>query len=190
MTQSASNVFEPAADTPQDESGENKLVPVAEAIRYRRRAQQAETRLEQFEQQLQELQSQMTQRDEQLAAADALRDETATQVTILENRLAAERLLGKTGVVDLETADMLLSHRLDFSEPLDGDTLRRGVEQLLLDKPFLRSLGDANLPGPTAGVRGRDNTAAQLSEAAEAAARTGDRRDVARYLRLRRQAAQ
>lgn len=170
-----------------EQAGDAKMVPVTEAIRYRRRAQQAEGRLRELEQQLEAVQSHARRRDDDLAAAEAQRDEAASQLTIIENRLAAERLLTQAGVVDLEAASVLLSRRMDLAEEVDGEAMARGVEQLLLDKPFLRSPTGAALPPKTACPRDAAAApAARLAQAAEAAARSGDRRDVANYLRLRR----
>jgi len=176
---------------PPDEStdGGAKQVPVAEAIKYRRRAQQAESRIQDIEQQLEELRSQSERHGEELATAEAQRDEAQTQLTVAENRLAAERVLGNAGVVDLETASMLLSKRVDFAEELDTETLTAQVEQLILDKPFLRRASSASLPPKTAAANPATGSAGpQLANAAEQAAKTGDRKDVAEYLRLRRQA--
>jgi len=167
---------------------ESKLVPVGESIKYRKRAQQAEARAQQLEQQLQDLRQQLTARQEQLAGAEAQRDEAQVQLTVAENRLAAQRALSDSGVVDLETASLLLSKRLDLSEPIEPQDLSSAVEQLLLDKPFLRAAPGGSLPPKTASARsGSGTSAAQLAEAADRAIRTGDRRDVAEYLRLRRQ---
>ena len=172
------------------QTGGPKAVPVAEAIKYRRRAQQAESQLQQIEQKLEELQSQTQRHSDDLAAAEAQRDEAQTQLTIAENRLATERLLSSAGVIDLETASVLLSKRIDLAEELDPNALGRATEQLLLDKPFLRASADAGLPPKTASARPpRATPAAHLAQAAERAARSGSRRDVAEYLRLRRQAS-
>lgn len=177
--------------TPTDsQTGGPRQVPVAEAIKHRRRAQQAESRLQELEQQLEELQSQAQQHVDGLATAESQRDEARSQLTVAENRLAAERLLGEAGVVDLETASTLLSARVDLAEDLDRDAMAGIVEQLLLDKPFLRGTADAALPPKTASARAPRATAAgQLASAAQRAARSGDRKDVAEYLRLRRQAS-
>ena len=177
----------PAEQTPAP-AGEPRLVPVAEAIKYRRRAQQAESHAKEFEQQLQELQSQLQQQNDDLATAEAQRDEVRTQLTVTENRLAAERLLGEAGVIDLDTASMLLSKRVDFAEEIDADKLTASVEELLLDKPFLRAATGGSLPPKTASARSaRITPVRQLTNAAERAARSGSRKDVAEYLRLRRQ---
>ncbi|MFA6133382.1 MAG: hypothetical protein WC869_05120 [Phycisphaerae bacterium] len=172
----------------QGNSEESRLVPVAESIKYRRRAQQAEGQLQQFEQQLKDLQSQLEHRSEELGLAEAQRDEARMQLTVVGNQAAAERLLSEAGVVDLETASLLLSKRLDLSHDLEGEQLLRGVEQLLLDKPYLRRGANCPLPPATASARdGKPGGIAQLTSAADKAVATGDRRDVAEYLRLRRQ---
>jgi TolA-binding protein len=171
-------------------SGMTKLIPVAEAIKYRRRAQQAESQLQDIEQQLEELQSLSQRNNDELAKAEAQRDEAKTQLTIAENRHATDRLLIEAGVIDPETALTLISKRVDFSEELDRESLEGSVEQLLLDKPFLRPSTESGLPPKTASARPpRVTTTSQLAQAAQRAAQSGNRKDVAEYLRLRRQAA-
>jgi len=174
------------------ETGETgaKQVPVAEAIKYRRRAQQAESQIQQLTEQLDQLRSDVAAGSEQLATAEAQRDEARAQLTVTENRLAVERLLSEAGVVDLEAASTLLSERIDVEEQLGPDAIAEGIEQLLVDKPFLRAASTAPLPPATASERpDRPTTTGQLASAAAKAAHTGDRKDVAEYLRLRRQAA-
>jgi hypothetical protein len=172
------------------QTGEAKLVPVAEAIRYRRRAQQAESELQQLRQEVETLRSQTGTHSEALAMAEAQRDEAQAHLTTLENRLAAERMLHQAGVVDPEAAWLLLSQEWDCSEAIDPQKLGAKVERLLLDKPYLHKSSDASLPPKTASPRtSPEGPTSQLIRAAEHAARSGDRRDVAEYLRLRRQAS-
>lgn len=174
---------------PAAADGESRLVPVAESIKYRRRAQQAEVRLHELEQQLKDVAAQLEGRSEELAVAEAQRDEARMQLTAAGNQRSAERLLAEAGVVDLEAAGLLLGKRMDLGEELDAEAIRRGVEQLLLDKPFLAHRS-APLPPSTASPRSSQaGSFAQLAEAAEQAVRSGSRRDVAEYLRLRRQGA-
>lgn len=164
-----------------------RLVPVNEAIRYRRRAQQAEATLRQFEQNLEETQSQLSERLEQLATAEAQRDELRHQIDTLALRSSAERMLHETGVSDVETAMALLEKRTVFTEDPDEKALRRAVDQLLQDKPLLLASAPS-LPGRTSSPRlGSISKAARLAVSAERAASTGNRRDVAEYLRRRRQ---
>ena len=174
-------------DTAASPEGEGKLVPVAESIKYRRRAQQAEGRLHELEQQLTELRSQADRRTEELATAEAQRDEARVQLVTAGNQRSAERLLAEAGVVDFEAAGLLLAQRMDLSSEPDDEAIRRGVEQLLLDKPFLVR-PSAPLPPATASPRPeKTGSFARLAKAAERAVQTGSRRDVAEYLRLRRQ---
>jgi len=170
-----------------DDASCSKLVPVSESIKYRRRAQQAEARHLELTGQLGELQEQAAQAREQLGAAEAQRDEARSALTVLENRLVVERLMSQAGVVDIEAAGLLLSRRVDLGQELEAPQLARQVEQLLIDKPFLRA-APRGLPGPTASARAQAGGGiAQLTHAAERAILSGDRRDVAEYLRLRRQ---
>ena len=184
-------VTETSPEGPAAQAGgpEVKLVPVAEAIKYRRRAQQAEEKAQQIEQQLQQAQQQLERRSDEIAQAEAQRDEARQQVQEMQNRLAAHRLLSQSGVVDLDAAATLLQSRLDLGEDLGEESLARAVESLLLDKPFLRA-SNAALPPATASARSSTSArVAQLADAADRAARSGGRRDIAHYLRLRRQAA-
>jgi hypothetical protein len=174
---------------PQTASAEGKLVPVAESIRYRRRAQQAEERLGQLEQQLQEMQSRLDGRNDEVARAESQRDEANQQLQATRNRMTAERLLVQAGVSELETACLLLGRRVDLGDKLQEQTLTQAVEQLLLDKPFLSLPPVPPLPPATASARDGRPGAGQLAQAADRAARSGSRREVAEYLRLRRQAA-
>jgi len=179
-----------SSEKAETQSGASKLVPVGESIKYRRRAQQAESRIQELEQSLADLQSQLENRNEELASAEAQRDELQHRLSVAENRAVAERILGEAGVVDIETASMLLSKRVDLGEAIDGDALQRSVEQLILDKPFLRKTASASLPPASASAKPSPPSAtARLTDAAERALQTGDRKDVAEYLRLRRQTA-
>ncbi len=179
---------DPRDQGPDDDS--QKLVPVSESIKYRRRAQQAEARIAQLEQQLNEATTTAQQHQEQLATAEAQRDEATSQLISAENRAAASRMLADAGAVDLETAALLLGKRIDLGEPVDDDTLQAAVQDLLLDKPYLAGHPASGLPAATRGPSQRaDSVASQLTRAADRAARSGSRTDVAEYLRLRRQAA-
>ncbi len=178
------------SDQADQHDGASRLVPVGESIKYRRRAQQAEARSQEIEQQLAETQAQMQSHQEQLATAEAQRDEAGLQLTVAENRLNVERMLGAAGVVDIETAGMLLAKRLDLSEPVEPGVLVQNVEQLLLDKPFLHNAPTGSLPSGTASASPhRPGMVSQITQAANRAVETGDRKDVAEYLRLRRQAS-
>ena len=179
---------QPTVEQPNVEAAQtaSRLVPISESIKYRRRAQQAEQHHQELNQQLEQLQTELSQAREQLGAAEAQRDEARTAGVVLENHLLVERMLAQAGVVDVDAAQTLLSSRLDLAQELDGADLTRQVEQLLLDKPFLRS-ASRSLAGPTASARSAGAAVGQLTQAAQRAIASGDRRDVAEYLRLRRQ---
>lgn len=163
-----------------------KLVPVSEAIKYRRRAQQAESRLQQIEQQLSDVQAQFEERMDQLAVAEAQRDELQHQLEATRARTCAERMLYDAKAIDVEAALALLEKRISFDQEVDADELSHAVGQLLRDKPFLTA--PPALPSKTASPRLQTaGLGARLAQAASRAASTGNSKDVAEYLRLRRQ---
>ena len=173
------------AEAPQAE----KVVPVSESIRYRRRAQQAEKRATQLEQQLQETQAKFESQLEELASAEAQRDELADQLTRTRHQRRLERTLEEFGVLDTEAAILLLDKESKLSPDADDSAIQTAVEGLLSSKPYLCGPGASPLPGATAASRGRASARSQLAGAAQRAIQSGDRRDIARYLRLRRQMA-
>ncbi|MCK4626072.1 MAG: hypothetical protein KAV00_12220 [Phycisphaerae bacterium] len=184
----------PSADTEPDvpvevgvTDSQARFVPVSEAIKYRRRAQQAESALQQFEQRLEDTQTQLEERLEQLAKAESQRDEFRHQIDTLHTQSSAKRMLRDAGVADIETAMALLEKRIVFSDDIDEKQMRQAVDQLLQTKPILTSV-PTGLPGKTASARVDGvGAAARLTRSATQAAQTGNRRDVAEYLRLRRQ---
>jgi hypothetical protein len=180
-----------ASNAPPSSPETPKLVPVTESIKYRRRAQQAEGHLQKLEQQLTELKQQMQTHQDQLAQAQSQRDQLQRQLVTTENRRSAEQMLSHCGVLDIQAATSLLSQKLNLSEELSPESLSHNVEELLLDKPYLRhELAKPSLPTRTASARaGISSLSTQLSQVAQQAATSGDRRDIAQYLRLRRQSA-
>lgn len=174
------------SSAPEDPQQPEKLVPVSESIRYRRRAQQAEQRTEQLEQQLQETQTQLQQQLEQLAQAESQRDELSDHLARVHHEGRVDSMLREFGVIDTEAAALLLNQRDDLTPDTEDARLRHAIESLLTDRPYLSGQSAARLPEQTA--TGRDRAGgARVVEAARRAARSGDRRDVAEYLRLRRQ---
>jgi chromosome segregation ATPase len=179
-----------AAQSQSSSSQTLKLVPVTESIKYRRRAQQAEGRLQEMQQQLDQLKLQMQTHQDQLSAAQSQRDQLQRRLVTTENHRLAEQILGDCGVLDVQTAATLLSQKVNLAEELSTESLSRSVEELLLDKPCLRhELARPSLPSKTASPRSESSLSTQLSQVARQAATSGDRRDIAQYLRLRRQNA-
>lgn len=150
-----------------------KLVPVAESIRYRKRAQAAEQKIEQLNEQL-----------------NSVRSETQ-QLTANINQLETEQSLTKkliaAGASDIETALLVVKARA-ANDDADADSL---VEQLKNDKPHLFGSAKPNstVPQRTRTAGAKDSVASgrmSLSKAAARAASTGSRDDLHEYLRLRR----
>lgn len=153
-----------------------RLVPVSEAIRYRRRAQAAE-------QQLRALEKQVSLQQQAHEAAVA-RAEQSERDCVLTQELV------KAGVQDVEAGLLLLEQRLlpkgdGHKEPGEA------IQELCRERPWLFQMEPGGvrreLSGPTAGIR--TNTTAGTSALRELAARaqeSGSRQDVQAYLRLRR----
>lgn len=137
------------------------------------------------------LERQLEAQRELLATAEAQRDELQMRLTQTENRHAIEAALSAAGATDLDLAMAALRQRIDLDDPLDADTIGQAVETLLLDKPLLAGLpAGASMPPATSGPRDEPVAGtARLTQAARQAATTGNRKDIAEYLRLRRQAA-
>lgn len=155
---------EPAAGA----AGEaEKLVPVSEAIRYRKRAQAAEEQLRRLEAELEALRKQAQEAQETIAR--------------LERRQQIDALLTEADVIDLEAARLLTEAAIaGMSEP----DVKLAIEDLRRHKPWLfrrSGAGGAMAMGPRQEARNLS-----VEEAAQAAAASGDRRDLLRYLRLRR----
>jgi TolA-binding protein len=144
-----------------------------------------ETLQDEMQQKVRQLEESLQRREDELATAEAQRDEIQTRLLETENRVMADRALHQAGVVDVEAAALLLSKRVDITGDLTPDELTRAVEQLLLDKPFLRA-AQTHMPPATRTGRDAPDVAARMADAAERAVASGNRRDVVEYLRLRR----
>lgn len=153
-------------DAPNSD-GRERLVPVGEAIRYRKRAQQAE-------QQFEDMQRDLQQTREQLAEASDL-------IARLERRQRIDQLLAESDAVDIEAARLLTEAAI---ADMDDPDVTEVVEDLRRHKPYL--FGRSALAGtPTMGthVAAEPNV---VDQAQDQAATSGHRRDLLRYLRLRR----
>ncbi len=148
-----------------------KLVPVAESIRYRKRAQIAEKKIEVLTEQLAKANTNTTQMSEQLGSIQA------------EQRLM--RKLAAAGSSDLETTVLIAKARMQDQSEVDLDGL---IEQLKKEKQYLFA-GTSRIPTAkkTAGARERmSGSQAIIEKAAKKAAATGSRTDLQEYLKLRR----
>jgi hypothetical protein len=125
------------------------------------------------------------------ATMEAQRDESRMQQALAHGRLETERLLMSVGVIYPQDARILLEQQVDLSET-SGEQLAQQVQQLVLEKPYL--LGPtipagAQMPAMTSSSRDNIGPATQLAAVAQRAASSGNRKDIAEYLRLRRQIA-
>jgi len=148
-----------------------KLVPVVESIRYRKRAQSAEKKVEALA--------------EQLAQAKVRACEMAKQLNGIQVEQRLTRKLAAAGAIDLETAVLIAKARVEDETEADLDGV---VEQLKKEKQYLfANTGVATTAGKTAGARDRmQNSQTILERAAKKAATTGNRTDLQEYLKLRR----
>jgi len=176
-TETHENLSEDIAE-PSD-SDNLKLVPVAESIRYRKRAQSAEKKVEVLAEQLSQAESQSAKLSEQL---NEIR---------LEHKLMSK--LATAGTVDLETAVLIAKAKMG------GDNSRKGwpspdadldgvIEQLKKEKQYLFTGSSGTVTTKkTAAAKGRlQNSQTILERAAKKAATTGNRTDLHEYLKLRR----
>ncbi len=148
-----------------------KLVPVAESIRYRKRAQSAEKKVEDLTEQLAQAKSQATKISERLSDIE------------VEQKLTSK--LAAAGSVDLETAVLLARARMEGQTQADLDGV---IEQLKKEKQYLfGGVSGAVTAKKTAGAKERmTNNQTVLERAAKKAATTGNRTDLQEYLKLRR----
>jgi hypothetical protein len=156
-------------DKPDQAPGPDKLVPVSEAIRYRKRAQTAEQQLEEINNEINAMQAKLT--------------EASQTIVGLERRQKVDALLTEADAIDLETARLLTEQAVAL---MDEPEVELAVDDLKRHKPYLfrhkQAIGVSAM-APNIDHQGHDP--AEL--AAEQATKTGDRRDLLRYLRLRRQ---
>jgi hypothetical protein len=162
-----------------------RLVPVAESIRYRKRAQGAEKKVEVLTEQLAQAKSQAAKMSEQLSDIQA------------EQKLM--RKLAAAGTVDLETAVLIAKDRMEndgFGKlTIEAEADMDGViEQLKKEKQYLfatpasscRKTGAGATKKTAAAKERMQSSQTVLERAAKKAATTGNRTDLQEYLKLRR----
>ncbi len=152
---------------PDNSEGGEKLVPVGEAIRYRKRAQAAEQELAELKGCVQDIHVELEQ--------------ARQTVKHLERRQKIDDLLVGADTVDVDVARLLTEAAVEM---MDQPDIALAIEDLRRQKPYLfrkRRSAAGHMP-----ARVRSKSAHDADEAAERAATTGDRHDLLRYLRLRR----
>ncbi|MGA2322791.1 MAG: hypothetical protein ABSG22_02980 [Sedimentisphaerales bacterium] len=170
----------PGAEEGQGEVDDVKLVPVGESIRYRKRAQGAEKRVEELAGELAEARAEATRLADELKATQKEQE--------LMRRLASE------GTRDLEAAMLIAKSRLAGKDQSDLSSV---VEQLKKEKQYLfprpgsgqvseTVTGGASPALRTSSVKEQRSGAGVLERAAKRAAGTGSRTDLQEYMRRRR----
>ena len=155
---------------------QSQLVPVSEAIKYRKRAQAAEQQVEQLTRRLDE---QQQQQQELKTNLDAMK---------LETELTQQ--LAQAGVIDVEAA-LLLAQKIKDSPENKGKDTKRLIEVLRRERPYFFSSAinemSGTLAAPTAGIQAQGHgSVGILTRAAQQARQSGSRKDMQEYLRLRR----
>lgn len=170
MSQNDENVG--LEDQRQEGSETEKMVPVSESIRYRRRAQRAEKQAEQLKEDCGKARSELENVKSEL------------KETKLDKELAGK--LSSAGAVDTETAMLVAKQKLSESEEKDVESV---IDELSRDKPYLFGSGGQDSRGTNvtrpARQRAGENESL-LESAAKRASDTGSRVDLQEYLRLRR----
>ena len=157
--------------TPASDNDNARFVPVTESIRYRKRAQSAEKKIETL--------------TEQLAQANSQTAEMSEQLSDIQTEQKLTRQLAAAGAVDLETAVLIARARMQDKDDADVTGV---IEQLKKEKQYLFTGNNPGAtPTKTAGARDRvTNSQTLLERAAKKAATTGNRTDLHEYLKLRR----
>lgn len=151
-------------------ASDEHLVPVSEAIRYRKRAQAAEQQIESLEGEVNHTQQQL--------------HEAQQCITALERRQRIDELLIEARATDLEAARLLTEVAVQQMEEPD---VAMAVDDLRRHKPYLFCTTNNERRSTMAAHVDEQHMTAQ--SAAQQAANSGDRRDLLRYLRLRRASA-
>lgn len=149
---------------------EERVVPVGEAIRYRRRAQQAEKELARLQQEL----------EDSRRCGESL----ARRVESIEEEQELRRCVAEAGAKDIETAVLVVKSRLGKNE---GRGSSEVIEQVRKEKGYLFDKQPA-AEGlcKTLGVRQKASGQQGLDIAAKKAAKSGARSDLLEYQRARR----
>ena len=154
-----------------DGTAGERLVPVGEAIRYRKRARSAEQEAAALEQRLEASQARNKKLEDELDEAR------------LQSRLVSG--LTTAGVNDLEAAVLLARARMKETGG-DADSV---IEQLRKEKSYLfEDAAPSVVAAKTAGVKERKpGGQSALERAAKRAASSPSRADMQEYMRVRRQ---
>lgn len=159
----------------ENEGDETKLVPVSESIKYRKRAQSAEKELAQLNEKLEQAMAENKNLNARLGNIE------------FEQKLTGH--LKDAGIVDLETAVLLVEKRI---EGKDENEITQIIDQLKEQKPFLFEQPQpsqvSRFSAKSAGVKPHNATGREhIERQGRQAARSGSRADMMKYLSARRQ---
>jgi len=175
MSQEQQELNGASVESATETNVEVQVVPVAEAIRYRRRAQAAEQQVEQLTTQLEAL-------EQEHRAVEG-------QVEQMRQETELTQQLTQAGVKDLEAALLLAQRRLQ-NDNGEKQNVPQMIEQLRTERPYLFEECEKieiGLTRPTASVRTQSQSGVQtLSRMAERVRTTGSRKDMQEYMRIRR----
>lgn len=154
----------------QVQNNEEKLVPVTESIKYRKRAQSAEKQLEIIDKELQQTKTQIELFQKKLQKAK-------TTQALTEKLIAC-------GTIDLESALLVARAKIEK----DNSDIDTTIGQLQKDKSFLfNSKPDITGPATTASVKNKQSDSLTiLKKTAQKASESGSRNDLQEYLKIRR----
>ncbi len=153
------------------DSGDEKLVPVGEAIRYRKRAQGAEKEAADLAEEAKQLRE--------------LNEELTGDLEAMRTDHELMRALSSAGAVDLEGAVLIAKSRLENGEDKEIASV---VELLRSEKSYLfGGQAQRKVASKTAGVKEKESGGQRVLEnTARQAAVSGSRADVHEYMRIRR----
>ena len=156
--------------------GDDRMVPVAESIKYRKRAQSAEKQLADVQGQLDDIKTENEKLSKRIGSFK------------IERSLSGELI--KAGISDVEAGIILARSELD--KDAEADVLEI-VEKLKNEKGYLFGSGneekvDVSSSVKTSGVKQKvSGSRAVIERYAKRAAESGSRADMMEYLRVRRQ---
>ena len=153
------------------DSGDEKLVPVGEAIRYRKRAQGAEKEASDLAEEAKQLRK--------------LNEELTGDLEAMRTDHELMRALSSAGAVDLEGAVLIARNRMANGEEKEIASvveLLRQEKSYMFDGPPRREVASK-----TAGVKEKASGGERVLEGrAKKAVASGSRADVHEYMRIRR----
>lgn len=156
-------------ETAEDKNSQ-KLVPLSESVKYRKRAQNAEKAAETLKDNLNQNEQHRLELEEKL-------NKTKTENQIMQK-------LSKAGIRDIEAGLALTKLRLSENNNTEIDEV---IQQICNEKDYLFNSRKMIMPTKTASIKANVPEAETvLAESAKKAAASGSRVDLQQYLKVRR----